>query len=442
MLDKFRAFYGKQKLFSDSDRILLAVSGGVDSMVMMHLMHQTKIDIGVAHCNFQLRGEESDRDEILVHKTALNLGIQYFSKRFNTKAYSLENRINIQQSARDLRYGWFVKVLKSEGFNRVATAHHASDQTETILYNITKGSGISGLRGIPIVNSNIIRPLLFATRTQIVDYAKQNNIAWREDKSNADNKYSRNLIRNSVIPVLKKINPGLDKTMLRNSERYRSIEGLIGEKKAEILSQYMREEENDKTLSLDWVGQTEGSLILLEEILKDFGFNYDQVSSIYENQTQQSGNTYISENFTLIVNRNEVCISPTIEESAVDLDVDNFDHVININGVALGFKKVLKDQFVLIKDENFACLDFDLLKRPLKIRNWKHGDSFIPLGMKHKKKLSDFMIDQKIPVTLKKRILLLETGGQIAWVIGYRIDDRFKVTSKTLSTLIVESKKC
>lgn len=442
MLDKFRAYYSKQKLFSADDKILLAVSGGVDSMVMMHLMHEDKMNIGVAHCNFQLRGAESDADEILVRKTALELGIQYLFERFNTKAYSQEHGINIQLAARELRYSWFEKVLKTQGFDRVATAHHGSDQTETILYNLIKGSGISGLRGIPVKNSQVVRPLLFASRTEIIEYAKQNNITWREDKSNEDNKYTRNLIRNSIIPELKLINPGIDKTMLRNSERYSSIEELLKEKKAEIISDYLKAERFGEILSLDWLEETKGSFVLLEEILKDYGFNNDQVKSIYESANRQTGKTYISQKFKLVVNRGEIHIYPHVKESFLDLEIKNFDDKIELIGTELIFKKMSTDEFQIINDSHVACLDFDSLKRPLKIRSWKNGDNFIPLGMTRKKKLSDFMIDQKIPLNLKKRVHLLESAGQIAWVIGHRIDDRFKVTQKTQNILVVESKKC
>ncbi|MFT7034394.1 MAG: tRNA(Ile)-lysidine synthase [Cyclobacteriaceae bacterium] len=442
MLDKFITFCRKQNLFSADEKILLAVSGGVDSMVMLHLMHEAKIDVGVAHCNFQLRGEESDCDESLVRKIALGLGVQYYTERFNTKAYSHENGINIQQSARKLRYSWFDKLLKSEGFDRVATAHHASDQTETILYNIIKGCGISGLRGIPVINSKVVRPLLFASRSEILDYAKQKKITWREDKSNADNKYSRNFIRNSIIPELKLINPGIDRTMLRNSERYRAIEALLAEKKEEIVSGYLSAEEFGQTLSLDWLEETKGSFVLLEEILKDYSFNNDQVTSIYESPNQQTGKTYTSSKFKLVVNRGKIHIYPNVKESFLDLEVKNFDDKIELIGTELSFKKVLRDEFQIINDSHVACLDFDSLKRPLKIRSWKSGDNFIPLGMTHKKKLSDFMIDQKIPLNLKKRVHLLESAGQIAWIIGHRIDDRFKVTKKTQNILVVESKKC
>jgi tRNA(Ile)-lysidine synthase len=442
MLDKFRTFCRKQQLFSADEKILLAVSGGVDSMVMLHLLNEAKFNIAVAHCNFQLRGKESDGDESLVHRTAVELGIQYYSERFNTKAYSEDNGINIQQSARNLRYSWFEKLLKSEGFDRIATAHHASDQTETILYNISKGCGISGLRGIPVMNSNVVRPLLFASRTEILEYAMQNKVTWREDKSNSDNKYSRNLIRNSIIPELKLINPGIDRTMLRNSERYRSIEALLGEKKAEIVSKYLSTEEFGEVLSLDWLEETKGSFVLLEEILKDYGFNNDQVTSIYEPPNWQTGKTYTSQKFKLVVNRGKIHIYPNVKESFLDLEIKNFENKIELIGTELSFKKMLRDEFQIINDSHVACLDFDSLKRPLKIRSWKSGDNFIPLGMTHKKKLSDFMIDQKIPLNLKKRVHLLESAGQIAWVIGHRIDDRFKVTSKTQNVLVVESKKC
>ncbi|MDP4679115.1 MAG: tRNA lysidine(34) synthetase TilS, partial [Cyclobacteriaceae bacterium] len=308
MIDNFQSFYKKQKLFTDVSKILLAVSGGVDSMVMIHLMQEAKLNIGIAHCNFQLREEESNADEKLVEESAFRFGIEYFVKRFETIDFSNKNKIPIQQAARKLRYEWFDELLENKGYEILATAHHASDQTETIFYNLAKGCGISGLRGIPVKNENVVRPLLFATQDQILDYAAKNKIEWREDKSNFDRKYARNLIRHSIIPELKIINSGLDKTMLRNSMRYSSIEELIIDKKEEILSRYLRSEEADDILSLNWLEDTPGSFILLEEILKEYGFNFDQVSKIYDAKNQ-AGKVFNSKKFQLTVDRGGVYLS-------------------------------------------------------------------------------------------------------------------------------------
>jgi len=438
MLHKFQNFYTQNNLLSKGDKILLAVSGGVDSMVLMHLMANSDMKFGIAHCNFQLREEASDADEELVRRTAANFKLECHFERFDTIQYMEDEKVSLQQAARDLRYEWFDRICGQYGYDKIVTAHHASDQTETMLYNLTKGCGISGLRGIPLVNDKIIRPLLFATRQEITSYAKEHDIVWREDTSNNNEKYNRNLIRHSVVPRLKQINPGIDKTMLRNANRYRAMEELIDSKVAKIKARYLTTTMNGHILSTEWIADQNGGVIILEGVLKDFGFNYEQVCSVYSSLTRHSGKVFYADGFKLNVDRSNIYIYPISEDDDILIEIEEKENDFEVSGSVYEMTSIPIEKFKMIKNPNFACLDFDKLVFPLKMRNWQQGDWFMPLGMNSKKKLSDFMIDEKIPVNLKSRVVLLESQKDIVWIAGYRIDNRYKITSQTKQVLIIE----
>ncbi len=438
MLHKFQNFCTQNHLYSSTDEILVAVSGGVDSMVLMHLMANSGLKFGIAHCNFQLRAAASDGDEALVKQTAANLNLKCHIERFDTYQYIKDEKISLQQAARDLRYRWFDSICEQYGYDKIATAHHASDQTETILYNIIKGCGIAGLRGIPLVNDNIIRPLLFATRQEIVSYAKENNLDWREDASNNNEKYNRNLIRHSVVPRLKQINPGIDKTMLRNATRYRALEELIDSEIDKVKIRHLSTTPEGYVLSTNWTADQKGGVIILEGVLKEFGFNYEQVSSVYSSLTSHSGKVFYSDGFKLNVDRSSIYIYPISEDDDILIEIEEKDSGFEVVGSVYEMTTLPVEKFKMIKNPRFACLDFDKLVFPLKIRNWQQGDRFMPLGMNSKKKLSDFMIDEKIPVNLKSRVVLLESQNDIVWIAGYRIDNRYKITAQTKQVLIIE----
>ena len=430
MVNAFLDFIGAHNLCVKSDKVLVAVSGGIDSVVLVSLFIEAGFDLSIAHCNFQLRGDESDEDEEFVKQLAASHSIPFHTRRFDTKNHALMNAVSTQMAARDLRYEWFRHLLKDEGYDYIATAHHLNDSIETAIFNFTKGTGISGLRGILPISGILIRPLLFASKSQIVEYALATNLKWREDSSNKETKYSRNLIRHKIIPVLKEINPSLDSTFTQTQRRLISTEKLLMDQAERFRSERLSRNGNDIYIEkVDIYSQYE---VVLEEVFKPFGFNFQQILEIKRVLDQGSGKVFLSNSHQLNIDRDYLIISPLAEDTGVkymleeDTCVDNGLVTIRYYGS--------EEQDILLKRRHEATLDYDKLKFPLKLRKWSQGDSFRPLGMKGKKKLSDFMIDEKIPLNLKNRVCVVESAGEIIWVVGYRVDERFKVGPDTKRT--------
>jgi len=424
MLNSFVAFTSQQKLFSEKHNILLAVSGGIDSVVMCELFHQSKIKFGIAHCNFQLRAKESDGDSAFVKKLGDKYKVDFFSKKFETNKFSERSGISIQMAARDLRYNWLEETRGKNGFDCIAVAHHKDDSIETFFINLLRGTGIAGLHGILPKQGNIVRPLLFATRQEIESFYKRNKLKHREDSSNQSDKYLRNKIRHRIIPELKKINPNIEEIISKDIERIKDVEQIyletINAKKNEILKK-----ENGRTLiSVNKLKQLNSLKTYLFEFLREFNFSSPVIEDIIESFKKQSGKKFYSSTHQLVKDRENLIISERNE---------------NIKKLNLSFSVKDKNKnFKFPVNKNIACLDHDLLQLPLKKRIWKRGDSFHPLGMKGKKKLSDFLVDNKISITDKEKVQVLLSGNQIVWVIGMRIDDRFKVTEKTKKIHICE----
>lgn len=437
LLHQVKRHITKNNLFQKEDKLLIALSGGIDSMVLTHLLFQLDYHIAVAHCNFQLRGLQSDADKDFVEAFAKMHKIPFYTKAFDTKVYADEQQVSTQLAARELRYSWFDEVMKHHNYDYLVTAHHANDQVETMLYNLTKGTGIAGLRGIPLKNDQIRRPLLSFTKEEIETYAHNHDLQWREDLSNQDDKYSRNRLRLNVIPELKQLNPGLEQTLVNNSRRFEALEKLLLHETSDIRSNYLSKQQDYFSLDLSWYDEKSGGLAILIELLKPFGFNIDQCFSIAEGIAKTSGKQYFSPGFTLVMDRDMVQLTPKHETKEFSLIIDDSTNQIATPWADFSIERVsAHDEWP--KDKHTACLDADLIQFPIKVRNWMQGDSFYPLGMKGKKKLSDFMIDEKIPVNLKSRVMLFESDHDIIWVAGYRIDNRYKITSNTKHLLIIK----
>jgi len=428
MVNRFREFIMQKDLCRETDRILAAVSGGVDSTVMLDLLIKNGFSTGVAHCNFGLRNEESDGDELFVKSLAEKRNIPFFIKHFETEKVAGERRISVQMAAREQRYDWFEEIRESEGYNYVATGHNFNDSVETMVFNLIKGTGLKGLTGISPKTGYVIRPLLFATREEIDAYASENGLEYRKDSSNASLKYHRNYIRHKVLPEFKQINPGFDITIKNTIDRLAGIQQFVAARLESEVSSYQHNEGKDIYLKKEFFSKI-GEPAILYEVIGTYGFNYDQCASIYKGLNQAIGNVFYADEFALNIDRDYLIISSR-EHTEECYEIAEKDKLLITDRFNLTFQ-TLETEPVLIPDRHIAYLDIEKLSYPLVLRSWKKGDWFIPLGMKGKKKLSDFMIDKKIPLNLKKRILVLLSGDSIVWVVGQRIDDRFKISSKT-----------
>ncbi|MEO1055022.1 MAG: tRNA lysidine(34) synthetase TilS [Bacteroidota bacterium] len=431
MTERFLAFINKNELFDSIDTILLAVSGGVDSMVMIDLFAKSKLKFTLAHCNFQLRGDESDKDEKFIIQAAEQHGTIAHTIRFDTKKYATEQKLSTQMAARNLRYQWFNEIINQHGYDRLATAHHLDDVIETMLFNLAKGTGIAGFHGIEPKRDNIVRPMLFCDKGEILAYAQENALSWREDQSNQSLDYQRNLIRHKVVPVLREINPDLSEGIKRTTRRIKETEQLFSLKLDSLREEVMEKRGVDYFLNKDLLIQQKERMIILFELLKPFGFGFVQSEALAEQLPSiEVGKVFESNTHRLNVDRDHLIVSPIVSQEQEVADINSQDEVITYQGMQLKCEHF--DQPVaIIPDKSIAFLDRDKLTFPLKMRKWQEGDRFVPLGMRHKKKLSDFMIDNKIPLNLKERVFVVLSENEIVWVVGHRIDDRFKVTDET-----------
>jgi tRNA(Ile)-lysidine synthase len=439
-LEHFLNNIDNQKLFSPNQKILLAISGGVDSMVMVSLFSKANFNFGIAHCNFKLRGIESDEDAAFVKKMALNLGVEYFEKDFNTRETALLKKQSIQVAARELRYEWFNQLVSENRYDYFATAHQFDDQTETFFINLFRGTGISGLRGILPKNDKCIRPLLFASRNEIEEFAANNEILYRNDSSNDSDKYLRNRIRHQVIPALEETYPDFRKGFVTTFKNLAGAEKILSheiKKKSETLL-----EKQDFTIKIELkkLRLLDPLPVYLFEILKPFHFNFSTVEDICEALERIAGKSFFSTTHCLRGERDELVITPLIaleNENEQEFFIPETETSINYP-VNLSFDvSENKPGFLLQNNPDLAQLDYEKLQFPLKIRKWKPGDAFIPLGMKGKKLLSDFFIDQKFSAAEKQNTWLLVSKNEIVWIIGHRISDKFKITEKTKTILII-----
>ena len=430
MLQKLENHIQQNLSFLKDKKLLLAVSGGIDSMVLVDLFHKLKYDIAVAHCNFQLRGQESDDDEEFVKSQVEKLNIPLFIQKFDTKKFAEQKKLSIQVVARNLRYDWFYTLLVNQNFDFIITAHHLDDSIETFLINFTRGTGLEGLTGIPIQNDKIIRPLLAFSRDEIVAYAKQNDIKWREDSSNSTDKYWRNKLRHDVIPVLKELNPSLLPSFQNTIDSLQQSHSLVKDASKNMYQKVVTEEEHHTEIDLTKLLKLPNYKAYLFQWLQAFGFT--DWKAVYDLIEANSGKQVFSETHILLKNRNTLLLSPkqTRENNEVFWVEKNQNEV----------KVPLKLRFCNVSDistqgTNTIFVDEDKLSFPLTIRRWEEGDVFYPFGMKGKKKLSKYFKDEKLSLIEKSKVWLLCSDNQIIWVIGKRQDERFKITKQTTKIL-------
>jgi len=441
MLEQFKAYINRYNLIAEGDKLILALSGGIDSMVLSDLLLKAKVEFVAAHCNFHLRGEESDGDEKFVCEFAEKFGIQCFVKHFETEKYAAEQGISIEMAARELRYAWFEELRQQLGYDRIAVAHHADDQAETFFINLLRGAGLNGLKGMKPQNGVIIRPLLWASREQIRKYAVDNQILWREDHTNAESVYLRNKIRNQMLPTFDELQPEARQGLYKSLEHLAAENELYRALLKEKLAQIVEREGDVQRLPYSKLVKTEApepvegptfSFQLLFEWLRQFGFNPDQCHFIYDALGTGIGNQYCSPTHGLVIGRDKLQLSEIKEKKDDEIQIEIGEQEI-LSPVHLCFSKLEKtSDFVVDKSPEVAQLDFDTLKFPMTLRHWRHGDRFHPLGMKGSKLLSDFFVDQKFTEYQKQNVwLMVSDSGDILWVVGHRIDERFKTTSET-----------
>ncbi len=481
--DKFKAYILRHHLFAAGDNLIIAVSGGVDSIVLCELCKQAAMNFTIAHCNFQLRDKESERDEIFVKSLEEKYKVKVFIKKFDTKKYAGENKMSIQVAARELRYGWFEELMeqvsgesneqsaisnqntekkpraadsrqkKSSLQHRTSnivhrtfllTAHHANDNIETLLMNFFKGTGISGLRAIEPKKGRIIRPLLFAKKEELISFAAANNLRYVEDSSNASDKYTRNYFRNQLIPSLQNIFPAAEENLINNIDRFKEIETLYTQAIIQYKKKLMEKKGNEIHIPVLKLLKSKPLSTIVFEIIKEFNFTSHQTDEVVRLLSSDTGKYISSATHKMIKNRNWIIIAPQNTLEACNILINENETEVAFENGKLKIKKGINDKSKVPSGQSIALLDEDTISFPLLLRKWKQGDYFYPLGMKKKsgalakKKLSKFFIDQKMSLAEKENMWVIESNKKIVWVLNKRIDDRFKVTERTINLLRFE----
>ncbi|MFI5138466.1 MAG: tRNA lysidine(34) synthetase TilS [Sphingobacteriales bacterium] len=434
----FTDFIEQNNLFERNSKVLAAVSGGMDSVLMVHLLKSAGYNFGIAHCNFTLRGDESLSDQEFCHNLAMQLRVPFHTISFDTLKYAGDEKISTQMAARDLRYQWFEQVRQQTGYSVIALAHHQNDAIETILLNLTRGTGIAGMHGILPKNGTLVRPLLFLNRQEVRDIIDENSLAYVEDSSNASVKYARNKIRLEVIPKLKELNPALEHTFEKNLGHFRDLELFLEQQTATLKKELFVYKGDETHISIAALKKLEPQRLLLFKLLQEFGFSETVVDDLIESLDKHAGRVFESAGYRLLLDRGTLILTKLNNVAQPEVLIGKNEREVDYAGYRLS---VLQDDSPLIVKNNpmAVSIDTDLLIYPLTLRPWKQGDRFYPLGMRKGKKISDFFIDQKVPLHEKETIPLLVNGnGDIIWVGGYRPDDRYKVSENTKKVTIFE----
>lgn len=424
MLTNFKKHIEENFSFLKGKKSLIACSGGVDSVVLTHLIKNLNLEIALAHCNFSLRGEESDGDEQFVVALAENLDVPVFSETFDTHKYADEQKVSTQMAARTLRYNWFEEILSNFSYDYLLTAHHLDDDLETFFINLSRGTGLNGLTGIPKKNQKVVRPLLNFSREEIVDYAEANKLKWREDSTNQKTDYLRNKLRLEVIPQFKETNENLLKNFKKTQDNLIASQNLIDDYMSLVYKLVISKKSDSYHLNIQKLRELPHTEELLYELLKDFGFTeWNDVSNLLDAQT---GKQVLSKTHRLLKNRDELILTEVV------INPIDEEYLVTEEGISAPIKLEIEQSMAIGETEkNTIYLDAEKLNFPLKLRKWRKGDSFKPFGMGGSKKLSKFFKDEKLSATEKEKIWVLVDRNEVVWVVGKRMDDTYKVTQKT-----------
>lgn len=445
METKVKQFIEKEALFTRKDKILIGVSGGRDSIALLHVLYRLGYDIVVAHCNFHLRGEESNRDSEFVTKHVQDMDVPFYSIDFDTELYARQNKISIEMAARELRYEWFDSLLKLTGCKYIAVAHHADDVVETFLINMTRGTGLHGLTGIKAKNGNIVRPFLRITRNDINDYIYDNGFDYVEDSTNSEVVYVRNKVRNIIIPALETINPSFRSSTIQSIENLTRAQNFVMHYVELLRNEIVEHRDGMDVLDLEKIRTAPEPIYVLYEILKPYGFSASTVYNIFTcifEENVSGKQFYSASGIRALRDRNKIFIQLRKDDDDVYADEPEEYEIRNVAAffnLHLNFMAEIFDSnsFTIVKDKSVCCIDYKKLTFPLVLRKWKQADSFCPFGMKGRKKLSDFFVDQKFSLFEKENTWVLTDGkcGDIIWVVGHRTDNRFRIDEQTKQIL-------
>ena len=422
-------FIEEKKLFNLQDKILVALSGGADSVALLRVLQSLGYICECAHCNFHLRGLESDRDETFVRQLCEKQGILLHVTHFDTSAYAKDHHLSIEMAARELRYEWFEHIRKEIGASVIAVAHHRDDSVETFLLNLMRGAGINGLRGIPVKNGKIVRPLLSVSREDILDYLQAIHQEYVTDSTNLEDEYMRNKIRLNILPAMKEVNPSIMETIQETTFRFSEISNIYQQDRTEAIAHKVTSTSPDLfRISLVDVLDDVAPLSLLHEILFPKGFNGSQIQDIYRTlSSSQSGKRFFSAKWEVLRDREYIWIKKkTPTQSIPEIMMEEIERT---------------PSFVIPRDKHIACLDADKINRPLTIRKWERGDKFVPLGMNGKKNVSDYLTDKKYSLFQKENQYVVCCGEDIVWLVNERTDHRYRITDNTQRIMLIQIKK-
>lgn len=435
LLNSFQQYIKSENLFQPGQRLLVAVSGGVDSVVLLSLLIKAGYNVGIAHCNFHLREAASDRDELFVKKLAADYALPFYLQSFDTITEAKASKKSIEETARNLRYNWFEEVRASEGFEFILTAHHADDNIETVMMNFFRGTGISGLRGIMPKQGKVVRPLLFARRAELELYVNTNALPFVTDHTNAEDDYTRNYFRNKIIPLVRERFPEADNNVLKNIKRFGET-GLLYQQALQLhLKKLLEVKGNEVHIPVLKLLKSAPLQTITYEILKPYNFTAHQTTDATALLKAESGKFIESSTHRLIKNRNWLIISPKQTSVAANIVIEEKDVEVSYPNGQIKLSSLDSSAVKITDDKSVALLDAGAVKFPLLLRKWKTGDYFYPLGMQKKKKLSRFFIDNKMPISQKENTWVIEMDKKICWIVGMRIDDRFKITPNTKKVL-------